>query len=230
MIGNVMVAVLAWAIIPRELGNEEGTFKFDSWRIFVCICGLPTLIVAILLTTLPESPKYLTNNQKVSEAIRVIKRVFSLNTGLHESEIQLDNIVTEPSQAKESDQNAFVKVAKNTLSLFSPSLWKVTSMMLYINFSIAFGYYGLWLWFPQLFNKLNEYYTENPDASVSVCQITGFRPNTTSTDDEFCGEKPGEKVFINSIIISLAAAPGNLWTIVHMDKLGRKFFLSTYIS
>ena len=32
-------------------------------------------------------------------------------------------------------------------------------------------------------------------------------------------------MFINSFLISIAALPGNVWTMVHMDKLGRKFFV-----
>ena len=36
---------------------------------------------------------------------------------------------------------------------------------------------------------------------------------------------PDDSVFINSFIISISAGPSNLWTIFHMDKLGRKFFL-----
>ena len=36
---------------------------------------------------------------------------------------------------------------------------------------------------------------------------------------------PDDQVFINSFIISISAAPSNFWTIMHMDKLGRKFFL-----
>ena len=46
---------------------------------------------------------------------------------------------------------------------------------------------------------------------------------TTSSD--CVAQIPDKEVFINSFIISLAAAPGNVWTIVHMDKLGRRFFL-----
>ena len=98
-------------------------------------------------------------------------------------------------------------------------------------------YYGLWLWFPELFNKLNEYYKVYPDDSKTVCEIvdTGFKPppsNTTGTiaynDDEFCNNPiPDSEVFINSLYISLAAAPGNIWSILHMDKLGRKFFFGT---
>ena len=36
---------------------------------------------------------------------------------------------------------------------------------------------------------------------------------------------PDTQVFTNSFLISISAAPSNLWTILHMDKLGRKFFL-----
>ena len=97
--------------------------------------------------------------------------------------------------------------------------------MLYINFAIAFGYYGLWLWFPTLFDKLNKYYSAHPNATVSVCEITDYKGTTVTAADNFCGPKPDSTVFTNSIYISLAAAPANIWTVFHMDKLGRKFFL-----
>ena len=106
-------------------------------------------------------------------------------------------------------------------------------MILYI-LCLPSRYYGLWLWFPELFNKLNEYYKYHPDDSKTVCEIVdmGFKPppNNTSTntynDDEFCNNPvPDSEVFINSIYVSIAAAPGNIWSIVHMDKLGRRFFL-----
>ena len=104
------------------------------------------------------------------------------------------------------------------------------------NFHIYYRYYGLWLWFPELFNKLNEYYKVYPDDSKTVCEILNFEPPENNSvivvpDDEFCKNPvPDSEVFINSLYISLAAAPGNLWSIVHMDKLGRKFFFGKYFS
>ena len=89
-------------------------------------------------------------------------------------------------------------------------------------------YYGLWLWFPELFNKLNEYYKIHPDESKSVCEIIDMNGSMNVTLNKDCSDDnfvPDEKVFTNSIYVSLAAAPGNIWSIVHMDKLGRKFFL-----
>ena len=93
---------------------------------------------------------------------------------------------------------------------------------------ISSRYYGLWLWFPELFNKLDVYYTDHPNATVSVCEVTDYKPtinttllqSVTTTDCTVSNE-----VFVNSFLISIAALPGNVWTMVHMDKLGRKFFV-----
>ena len=47
-IGNVTVAALAWAIIPYQLGTaNDAEFKFNSWRIFVTVCGIPAVLVTI---------------------------------------------------------------------------------------------------------------------------------------------------------------------------------------
>ena len=90
-----------------------------------------------------------------------------------------------------------------------------------------FSYYGLWLWFPELFNRLNKYY-QNHNESVSVCQVVSYAPSN-ETDDlfEHCDTitSPDQSVFINAFIIALAPLPANIWTIYSMDKLGRKFFL-----
>ena len=41
MVGNVVVAVLAWMVIPRDLGINEGPFLYNSWRIFTFLCAVP---------------------------------------------------------------------------------------------------------------------------------------------------------------------------------------------
>ena len=52
---------------------------------------------------------------------------------------------------------------------------------------------GLWLWFPDLFNKLDLYYQTYPNRTVSVCDITDFVPPDSVAD---C--KPGSEVFLDS--------------------------------
>ena len=143
MLRNITVAGIAWAIIPWDtIGvNPEDGFKFNSWRIFVAICGVPALIVAIALAFLPESPKYLLSKGKEFEALKVFQNVYMRNTGLYPSDYPVKHLQVErppPRVAHETDSK-IKEIIANTTELFkSPQLW-VTLMMLYINFSIQFG-------------------------------------------------------------------------------------------
>jgi len=237
MVGNVVVAVLAWMVIPRDLGINEGPFLYNSWRIFTFLCAVPAFAVSLLLFSLPESPKFLLKQGRSNQSLKVITDIFHANTGRSKSHFPVDqleddssNSVSEGKTAADEfgfreKSSAITTVIQNTFALFSRKLWVRTTLMLYINFAIAFGYYGLWLWFPTLFDKLNKYYSAHPNATVSVCEITDYKGTTVTAADNFCGPKPDSTVFTNSIYISLAAAPANIWTVFHMDKLGRKFFL-----
>ena len=50
---------LAWIIIPHEdLGYFSDSFTYDSWRIFVAVCTIPSLTSAMMFFFMPESPKF----------------------------------------------------------------------------------------------------------------------------------------------------------------------------
>lgn len=238
MIGNIVVAGIAWLVIPADIGydtEDPNEFEYNSWRIFVLICGLPALLVAFGLCWFPESPKFLLSKGEEKAALKVFARVFAMNTGQPTSMYPVKRVVmdyeTPMNTRLGSTMKSFYKeVVNNLFACFSGRLMKVMILMLYINFAIQFGYYGLWLWFPELFNKLNIYYETHQGANetMSVCQVIELDnlDLDNGDGDQFCdGTKPEAEVFINSFIISLAALPGNVWTIWHMDKLGRKFFL-----
>jgi len=84
MVGNVTVAAIAWIVIPLDLGNDtedDSQFEYNSWRIFVLICGLPAALVAFGLLTCPESPKYLLARGRKREALVVLADIYAANTG-----------------------------------------------------------------------------------------------------------------------------------------------------
>lgn len=91
MVGNISVAGLAWAVIPWEtlVVTSTNGFKYNSWRIFVALCGIPALIVTIGLAFLPESPKYLLSKGMESEALKVFRSIYKMNTGAFESDYQV---------------------------------------------------------------------------------------------------------------------------------------------
>jgi len=237
MIGNLVVAGMAWLVIPLTFEYQSVHFRFNSWRLFTILCALPSLSVAAALLFLPESPRYLLTQGQEEGALGILRHIFKLNTGKSPNAFPFTNLVLDDdmvntvSLRRETFLNRSKRVLSQVISqsriAFSSTLLRPTLLMIMINFGIQFGYYGLWLWFPELFNRLNKYY-QNHNESVSVCQVVSYVPSN-ETDDlfEHCDTitSPDQSVFINAFIIALAPLPANIWTIYSMDKLGRKFFL-----
>lgn len=72
---------LAWLIIPKEMGFTSTWFTYNSWRIFLLICAVPSFVVTGLLLVLPESPKYLLSSGKYEEALEIFRKIYNINTG-----------------------------------------------------------------------------------------------------------------------------------------------------
>ena len=175
MVGNVTVAGMAWAIIPNELGWTDPTsFQYNSWRIFVAVSAVPSFLVSIALFSMPKSPRFLLYKGREEETLEVLRKIYSQNTGKNRNSYPITSLQVEKVvEEKQTSRTAIGDAMNKAGQLFSPSLLRVTVIMLVINFSIQFGYYGLWLWFPELFNKLEEYYTRYPNETVSVCEVCG---------------------------------------------------------
>ena len=89
-------------------------------------------------------------------------------------------------------------------------------------------YYGLWVWFPELFNRLEQYQEAYPNAEpASMCDIIDSGINGTESDP--CATATSGKTYQDEFIVAVAPAVLNVWTIFHMDKLGRKFFLGEWL-
>lgn len=74
-------AALAWIIIPRDIGYRSPMFLYNSWRIFLAICSIPSILVAVFLFFLPESPKFLLTRNDHQKALEVFKQIYATNTG-----------------------------------------------------------------------------------------------------------------------------------------------------
>lgn len=76
-IGMIVLPGLAWIILGHPLKNAV---NFNSWRLFVLVCGLPSLCSILLLCLLPETPKYLIARSRFEHAKDVFRRIFVCNT------------------------------------------------------------------------------------------------------------------------------------------------------
>lgn len=78
-------AGIAFLIIPDKrftLTAADADFQYTSWRVFVAACGVPSLLVVLLLLPFPESPRYLLHANRAEQALHVLRRIFVVNTKL----------------------------------------------------------------------------------------------------------------------------------------------------
>nr|CAH7721801.1 unnamed protein product [Callosobruchus chinensis] len=235
-LGNLFVAGLAGLIIPHDIGFKSQYFVYNSWRIFLLICAVPSFIVAALLCFLPESPKFLLSQGRSEEAIAIFRHIYHINTGNSAEDypvkhlIYEEEILTVEEKAKIAKRgkyaNMVVDILDNSKQLFVSPILRYTLISITINFTFHIGYYGLMMWFPELFNRFGEYARDHDGADASVCQVTDYVVHMGSQSKAGeCNEKiPGE-VFIESLITVAAALPSNVLAVLGMDRLGRKFFL-----
>uniref|UniRef100_A0A8C1D8Z8 Synaptic vesicle glycoprotein 2Bb n=2 Tax=Cyprinus carpio TaxID=7962 RepID=A0A8C1D8Z8_CYPCA len=187
MMGGIYASFTAWGIIPRYgWGFSMGTeFQFHSWRVFVLVCALPAIAAFLGLMFMPESPRFLLENAKHDEAWMILKQVHDTNwraKGEPERVFTVTHIKTPKTQEDEfieiqtATGTAFQRwvvrtltltklVMKNVLSLFGRDLRLATLLMAIIWFTMAFSFYGLSVWFPDMIKHLQH---EEYESKVKV--------------------------------------------------------------
>ncbi|KAM4553175.1 synaptic vesicle glycoprotein 2B-like [Fundulus diaphanus] len=187
MIGGIYASFTAWGIIPRYgWGFSMGTeLQFHSWRAFVLVAALPAIASLVGLTFMPESPRFLLEHAKHDEAWMILKQVHDTNwrakgqpekvfTVTHikapktaEDEfIEIQSATGTPVQRWAVRSLTLCKlVLRNMASLLSAELRYSTLFMAVIWFCMAFSYYGLSVWFPDMIKHLQY---EEYEAKVKV--------------------------------------------------------------
>ncbi|XP_066155610.1 synaptic vesicle glycoprotein 2B-like [Euwallacea fornicatus] len=236
-LGNLFVAGLAWLIIPSQVKIDNPYIIFNSWRIFLTVMALPSFIVAILLCFLPESPKFLLTRGKSEEAIAIFKHIYHINTGNDAEEYPVKHLILEEEYQRALDEELnqekkgkcsgmISNILDNSKQLFVSPILKFTLISITINFTFHIGYYGLMMWFPEMFNRFDEYNRLRPNETANVCQVTDFIINMGSHQEGAeCNDQISQSVFMESLITVAAALPSNIIAVLGMDRLGRKFFL-----
>ncbi|CAK1580938.1 unnamed protein product [Parnassius mnemosyne] len=237
-LGNLFVAGLAWVIIPSEIGGTTGGFVYNSWRIFLLVMSLPSFLVAALLFLLPESPKFLISTGRHEAALEVFRGIYLMNTGRSKEEYPVKQLLVDvPVRAKPEKQleekepkskmrRMLSDIMENSKQLFVPPILKFTTISITINFTFHIGYYGLMMWFPEMFNRFDEWSRASGGAEADICAVTAYVTQRGShSAGALCDAHIRSDVFMDSLITVAAAIPSNIFAVLGMDRLGRKFFL-----
>ncbi|XP_025164006.1 synaptic vesicle glycoprotein 2B [Harpegnathos saltator] len=181
--GCVVNAVMAWLVVPQpwSIVLWDGAFVYNSWRIFLSLCGVPTMIGVLCLCFFPESPKFLMTQNRNEEALEVFKRIYSTNTGLPKDsypigalgDVNLNNVTAERSLESQGDAKSSFK---DGIRQMTPILSKPYPARILLLVTVQFGgmlcLNTLRLWQPQLFATIENF--KNLDTNVTdptFCEI-----------------------------------------------------------
>ncbi|XP_040893888.1 synaptic vesicle glycoprotein 2B [Toxotes jaculatrix] len=228
MAGNILAAGLAWLVIPRTWAHFSlGTLDFQSWRLFVVLCSVPSLTSALVFRLLmPESPKFLMEAGRETEAIRVFRLMFELNMRGKRKAFPEFGLCTsskhrgepEETRARGSCRERLASILKKGLvpikQMFKGPLKSRSIALLIIFYCISFSYYGLWMWLPELFSRVEA--GGSPCANVSL---------PSPLHNQSCYPVK-TAVYMEGFITAASNLPGNIFTILMMDSTGGKALLS----
>lgn len=198
---------------------------------------------------LPESPKYLLSRGKYDKALEIFRGIYATNTGKPRDTYPVKELILDEFQRQDEQQRQpkicgstgapivvnkyklmLSNIMNNSRQLFVSPILRFTMISIVINFTFHIGYYGMMMWFPELFNRFDEFHREYPDRAASVCEVTDYVVHRGSQSVEsFCSDKISGSVFFESLITVASAIPANIVAVLGMDRLGRKFFLREFL-
>ncbi|XP_073828008.1 uncharacterized protein [Musca autumnalis] len=235
----ILLPILALLILPKDWNFIIWNMKFNSWRIFLAICGIPCLIGGLILAAFPETPGFLMTQGRNEEALKVFQTMFAVNTGEPKekyaiSELQNksnppNNCTTELHGINEVIES---KVPPDTHSLqpgplkmlFLKPYLTLTIRFFLLNFFMLVGKNAVRLWLPQLFASLNEYEAISSDVT-SLCTILEYSVNKTeviTNPEETCIVIVTASTYLNNIIVSCVIFVAFLAAGTLINKVGEK--------
>ncbi|XP_076288112.1 synaptic vesicle glycoprotein 2C isoform X2 [Lasioglossum baleicum] len=232
---------LAWLIIPLPISFQFHGIVYNSWRLFLAIIGVPTLMVTLIATRYPESPKFLVSQGRTEEALMILRKIYAINTGNNEDDYPVKILLPDETDNVDSNMSDYSKsgvltgllktIWQQMRCLASPPLLNYALLSWTIYFMNMFGYYGFGLWLPELFNRFENYQTLHPNRTVSVCRLIDENDPKVAlnniivdlpTATNECKPHMDEMVFINSLTINAFCLLGNVASGYLANRVGRR--------
>ncbi len=124
-LGTIVAAGLAWFIVPRF-----------GWRALLAVSAVPGLIIYFIRRYVPESPRYLLIEGREEEARQVLQQVAGEN-----------GAAVEIGRLRVQERSEGITVS----ALWKPPFPRTTLMLWIAWFCISLGYYGTFIWLPNIF-------------------------------------------------------------------------------
>uniref|UniRef100_A0A1Y9HAI4 Major facilitator superfamily (MFS) profile domain-containing protein n=1 Tax=Anopheles farauti TaxID=69004 RepID=A0A1Y9HAI4_9DIPT len=229
-VGCILLPLIAWSVI-----NQEWEFViplldivYKPWRLFIVVCGLPSLVCGLALLYFPDSPKFLFSRGHEQETIEIVHKMYRWNTGgkgpklafnalLQETEAQQTKTRREDAVNNKSVIRLLKQMWQQTAPLFMGSYLKRTTIVCVLQFGIYLTSNGMYMFFPDILNRIAE--LEDQGVSrMTVCNAVyatqidlnklQHLDRNSSTLPEVCHQKLDISAYEHSFILETIYALG----------------------
>ncbi|KAJ4709124.1 organic cation/carnitine transporter 7-like [Melia azedarach] len=200
-LGSVSEAALAWIVMPRL-----------NWRWLLALSTVPSCILLILTSFMPESPRYLLTKGRITDAHNILENIALFNrASLPSGSLISDRTTKLGEEFATSEETPLLTSTTNKttelksgcssfLMLFSPRLFRTTILLWILYFGNAFIYYGIVL------------LTSSLSSTQSKCNSSTLLSENVRDAN----------LYLDLFITGLAELPGLLLAAIIVDRVGRK--------
>ncbi|CAH1398430.1 unnamed protein product [Nezara viridula] len=177
---NVYLPAMAWIILPLDIYIPiYGELVFTSWRLYILLKLIPLSIATLLLSKLPETPKFLYVVEKHEETLEIIRCMYAVNQKKSKNDFPISSLCLNSDDEIRSkigaDGNQFIKYFKKMMSdiadLFTKQYIFFTLLSCFLLFSLVGSCNTLIMWFPDQTSRIMKYYQSNDIFNVTLCDL-----------------------------------------------------------
>ncbi|XP_073952734.1 synaptic vesicle glycoprotein 2C-like [Choristoneura fumiferana] len=219
MCAQAVAAVFAYPILPLEFSYpiEFLGITFRPWRLLALVLSLPCAATACLLQLFHESPKFLVSRSRYEDALKVLKSIYSCNTGKDANNFPVTKLVQDEEDQSSASQGSFFRaVWEQTAPLFRPPLLKNTLKLFYLVVVIYMTGSGFVMWLPYIMNNLFSVVESGGGEGMNLCTIIRDSTNSfvvadnSTTTTEICNDTIQKTTLLSAITYGAVASSANL--------------------
>ncbi|CAG9765148.1 unnamed protein product [Ceutorhynchus assimilis] len=215
---NVLVPLLSSAILPLKINASLYILELHAWNILTLIGSLSALLSFIGIYFLPETPKFLMTSGKNDEALRVLRKMYRINTGNMEKSYPIDSLIQEIPDESElaANKKSCCEFLKSGWQQMRPLFGKQYRLQLML-VCLVQSFFGMGIhtfrsYLPQVFQATHEYEIAHNGTTPNLCSILDIlRSNASSLlsehEEVICvvNVENSSRVYLNSVIIASVA-------------------------
>ncbi|XP_061392162.1 organic cation transporter 1-like [Musca vetustissima] len=104
-IATLTMPLLAIVVLPADWNFQIFNMNFVAWKVYLAVCGLPSLLSSVIFGFFPESPRFLISQGRNTEALEVFRKMYAANTGKSKDTYPIQELIKEIKQKDEGSLN-----------------------------------------------------------------------------------------------------------------------------